>query len=344
MPYRSASRTAWVPLPEPGGPIRTRLSCMGGVCPVGGHGRYGRPDELIAAVPEQRSIPEHEGPSIKAWCRWPSVSYADWLSGRKCRTVHGLSRLLRSFDRGQPARRRARPRLPGSGSPPQASCSAPAKSSKALKPDFKYAVERLLGEGGFGQVYLARRLGRSRDVPEILCIKVSTRIDGWLREAYFGQLLDEHPRAIRIFDTFPLLGGGPGALLPRPRVRAFRRSERLPAAPCRRLAGEDRPARDRGNPRRARQAAPRPAAPSRPDAAERLRLRRPSAQARRLRHRAAAERSPRHHCADDERADGAQRHSGRSRAEVAGARRCLPGRPAAGHADQGGRAGAASNA
>src|SRR5207247_8677998 len=29
--------------------------------------------------------------------------------------------------------------------------------------------------------------------------------DGWLREAYFGQLLDGHPRAIRVFDTFPLL-------------------------------------------------------------------------------------------------------------------------------------------
>jgi serine/threonine protein kinase len=55
---------------------------------------------------------------------------------------------------------------------------------------YAYAVDRLLGEGGFGQVYLARRRGRSRDVPEVLCIKVSTRIDGWLREAYFGQLLD----------------------------------------------------------------------------------------------------------------------------------------------------------
>ena len=63
----------------------------------------------------------------------------------------------------------------------------------------------MLGEGGFGQVYLARRLGRSVTVPEILCIKVSTRIDGWLREAYFGQLLDGHPRAIRLFDAFPLL-------------------------------------------------------------------------------------------------------------------------------------------
>jgi serine/threonine-protein kinase len=30
-------------------------------------------------------------------------------------------------------------------------------------------------------------------------------MDGWLREAYFGQLLDRHPRAIRVFDVFPWL-------------------------------------------------------------------------------------------------------------------------------------------
>ena len=71
----------------------------------------------------------------------------------------------------------------------------------------RYEIERLLGEGGFGQVYLARRLSRSTLVPEIVCIKISHRIDGWLREAYFGQLLDGHPRAIRVFDTFPILEG-----------------------------------------------------------------------------------------------------------------------------------------
>jgi eukaryotic-like serine/threonine-protein kinase len=68
-----------------------------------------------------------------------------------------------------------------------------------------YRIQRLLGEGGFGQVYLANRIGRSAEVPETVCIKVSRRIDGWLREAYFGQLLDGHPRAIRVFDAFPLL-------------------------------------------------------------------------------------------------------------------------------------------
>ena len=69
----------------------------------------------------------------------------------------------------------------------------------------RYRVERLLGAGGFGQAYLARRLGRSSSIAESVCIKVSLRIDGWLREAYFGRLLEGHPRAIRVFDAFPLM-------------------------------------------------------------------------------------------------------------------------------------------
>jgi eukaryotic-like serine/threonine-protein kinase len=83
---------------------------------------------------------------------------------------------------------------------------APQQVIASPESGLTYRVERLLGEGGFGQVYLARRLGRSSRVPLVLCIKVSERIDGWLREAYFGQLLDGHPRAIAVFDTFPLLG------------------------------------------------------------------------------------------------------------------------------------------
>src|SRR5262245_37562551 len=71
-----------------------------------------------------------------------------------------------------------------------------------------YRIERMLGEGGYGQVFLATRMGRSSAVPEIVCIKASARIDGWLREAYFGQLLDGHPRAIRVYDAFPLIRPG----------------------------------------------------------------------------------------------------------------------------------------
>jgi serine/threonine protein kinase len=69
----------------------------------------------------------------------------------------------------------------------------------------RYRVERMIGEGGYGQVFLATRQGRSTTVPPVVCIKVSPRIDGWLREAYFGQLLDDHPRAIRVYDAFPRL-------------------------------------------------------------------------------------------------------------------------------------------
>jgi serine/threonine protein kinase len=69
----------------------------------------------------------------------------------------------------------------------------------------EYRIDSLLGEGGFGQAYLAKRLGRSRLVPPIVCVKASSHIDGWLREAYFGQLLDGHPRAIRVYDSFPFV-------------------------------------------------------------------------------------------------------------------------------------------
>jgi len=81
----------------------------------------------------------------------------------------------------------------------------PRQIIKSIESRLEYRVERMLGEGGFGQVFLATRLASSSSVPEVLCIKVSTRIDGWLREAYFGQLLSGHERAISVFDTFPLI-------------------------------------------------------------------------------------------------------------------------------------------
>ena len=80
---------------------------------------------------------------------------------------------------------------------------APAQVIASPETQLQYRIERLIGQGGFGQVFLATRLGPSSAVPEDVCIKISTNIDGWLREAYFGQLLDQHPRAIRLYDAFP---------------------------------------------------------------------------------------------------------------------------------------------
>jgi serine/threonine protein kinase len=96
------------------------------------------------------------------------------------------------------------------GSPPSGADALVTRGDELESPEsgLRYRVEGLLGQGGFGQVYLARRIGRSATVPDRLCIKVSRRIDGWLREAYFGQLLDDHPRAIRIFDAFPIVQAG----------------------------------------------------------------------------------------------------------------------------------------
>jgi serine/threonine protein kinase len=81
----------------------------------------------------------------------------------------------------------------------------PAQVIASPETRVKYRIERLLGAGGFGQVYLARRVEYARLVPPVVCIKASEHIDAWLREAYFGQLLDGHPRAIRVYDTFPLM-------------------------------------------------------------------------------------------------------------------------------------------
>ena len=93
------------------------------------------------------------------------------------------------------------------GSRPAGAAQLVAAGDELASPEsgLRYRVDRLLGQGGFGQVYLARRIGRSTSVPDIVCVKVSRRIDGWLREAYFGLLLDDHPRALRIFDAFPAL-------------------------------------------------------------------------------------------------------------------------------------------
>ena len=82
---------------------------------------------------------------------------------------------------------------------------SPAQIVHSPETGIAYRIERMLGFGGYGQVYLSRRLVRSSEIPEILAIKISPFIDAWMREAYFGQLLSGHPRAIGVFDRFALL-------------------------------------------------------------------------------------------------------------------------------------------
>jgi eukaryotic-like serine/threonine-protein kinase len=90
---------------------------------------------------------------------------------------------------------------------------SPAPSAPALPAVYSsetartYQLQRLIGKGGFGEVYLATPHPRGTLRSQV-CVKVTERLAPWLREAYFAELLGRELRALRILDRFVIVDQG----------------------------------------------------------------------------------------------------------------------------------------
>lgn len=69
-----------------------------------------------------------------------------------------------------------------------------------------YQLDKLIGKGGFGEVYLATPTPQD-GLPAQVCVKITERLSAWVREAYFAELLFREPRSLRVYDRFVELDG-----------------------------------------------------------------------------------------------------------------------------------------
>ena len=91
------------------------------------------------------------------------------------------------------------------GGAPQSSRGA-LSSAYSSESERTYELHKLVGKGGFGEVYLATPTPRGA-LPAQVCVKVTERLSPWLRESYFAELLFREPRALRIYDRFAVSDG-----------------------------------------------------------------------------------------------------------------------------------------
>src|SRR5574341_1372859 len=69
-----------------------------------------------------------------------------------------------------------------------------------------YHLTRLIGKGGFGEIFVATPQPQGT-LPARVCVKISHQLEGWLREAYFAQLLSRETRALHVYDRFVHVDG-----------------------------------------------------------------------------------------------------------------------------------------